>query len=50
VRRVSVVRGVTGLTEAAQEALLRWIFRPARANGQPVMVWVEIPVSFRLGE
>jgi protein TonB len=50
VRRVSVARGVTGLTEAAQEALLRWIFRPARANGQPVMVWVEIPVSFRLGE
>jgi protein TonB len=50
VRRVSVVRGVTGLTEAAQEALLRWTFRPARANGQPVMVWVEIPVSFRLGE
>lgn len=49
VRRVSVVRGVTGLTEAAQEALLRWTFRPARANGQPVMVWVEIPVSFRLG-
>jgi TonB family protein len=50
VRRVSVVRGVTGLTEAAQEALFRWIFRPARANRQPVMVWVEIPVSFRLGE
>ena len=49
VRRVSVIRGVTGLTEAAQEALRRWTFRPARANGRPVAVWVEIPVEFRLG-
>ncbi|HET9253145.1 MAG TPA: TonB family protein [Candidatus Eisenbacteria bacterium] len=48
VRRVSVVRGVEGLTEAAQEALRRWTFRPATTNGRPVAVWVEIPVEFRL--
>lgn len=49
VRRVSVVRGVEGLTEAAREALVRWTFRPASAVGRPVAVWVEIPVEFRLG-
>jgi protein TonB len=49
VRTVSVIRGVTGLTEEAREALLRWTFRPATAYGRPVAVWVEIPVQFRLG-
>jgi protein TonB len=49
VRRISVIREVTGLTEAAQEALRRWTFRPATANGRAVAVWVEIPVEFRLG-
>ena len=49
VRRMSVIRGVTGLNEAAQEALRRWTFRPATANGRPLAVWVEIPVEFRLG-
>jgi TonB family protein len=49
VRRVNVIRGVRGLSEAAQEALHRWTFRPAMANGRPVKVWVEIPVQFRLG-
>ena len=49
VRRMSVIRGVTGLNEAAQEALRRWTFRPATANGRPRAVWVEIPVEFRLG-
>ena len=50
VRRVSVARGVEGLNEAAGDALRRWMFRPARANGSPVAVWVEIPVEFRLGD
>jgi periplasmic protein TonB len=49
VRAVSVIRGVTGLTEEAREALRRWTFRPATAYGRPVAVWVEIPVQFRLG-
>lgn len=49
VRAISVIRGVTGLTEGAREALWRWTFRPATASGRPVAVWVEIPVQFRLG-
>ena len=50
VRRVAVVRGVEGLTEAAQDALRGWRFRPATNRGRPVAVWVEIPVEFRLGD
>jgi periplasmic protein TonB len=49
VKRVSVVRGIKGLTEAAQEALRLWTFRPASAHGRPLAVWVEVPVEFRLG-
>jgi protein TonB len=49
VRRIAVVRGVKGLTEAAQDALREWRFRPATDRGRPVAVWVEIPVEFRLG-
>jgi periplasmic protein TonB len=49
VKRVSVVRGIKGLTEAAQEALRLWTFRPASTNGRPLAVWVEVPVEFRLG-
>lgn len=50
VRRVAVVRGVEGLTEAAQDALRAWRFRPATNRGRPVAVWVDIPVTFRLGD
>jgi len=48
VRRVSVVRGVKGLSEPAQAAIARWLFKPATFGGKPVAVWVEIPVEFRL--
>jgi periplasmic protein TonB len=46
--QVRVVQPVMGWTEAAREALARWKFRPARARGNGVAVWVEIPVDFRL--
>ncbi|MGE5175675.1 MAG: energy transducer TonB [Hyphomicrobiales bacterium] len=48
VRRVVVKEGVTGLSEPARAAVARWVFRPAKANGHPVAVWVAIPVLFRL--
>lgn len=48
VRRVTVIRGIWGLTESAQEALYRWTFRPAHVNRQPVAVWIEVPFEFRL--
>jgi protein TonB len=49
-KKAVVVRGPTGLTEGLESALLRWRFRPALSNGRAVEVWVEIPISFRLGD
>ena len=43
---VIAVSGSNFLTGTAVEAVRRWRFRPALANGKPVEVWVEIPVLF----
>lgn len=48
VRRVVIVKDAEGLGGAAQETLLRWVFRPARVNGAAVATWVAVPVVFRL--
>jgi protein TonB len=48
VARVTVIRDVKGLTEAAREAIVRWRFHPALSGKNPVAVWVEIPIEFRL--
>ncbi len=48
VKRVRVIRDVTGLSGPAREAIARWIFRPAKVGGRPVTVWVEIPIEFKL--
>jgi protein TonB len=34
--------------QSATEAVQRWRFAPARRGGEPVAVWVLIPVEFRL--
>jgi protein TonB len=49
-KRAIIVRGPKGLTEGVESAVLRWRFRPGLANGRPVEVWVQIPISFRIGE
>ena len=46
VRKVEVVSGPRLLAESAQETLYRWRFRPARFQGRPVSVWLEVPVNF----
>lgn len=48
VRRVVIDKDENGLGGAAREALLTWVFRPARANGAAVATWVAVPVVFRL--
>lgn len=48
VKRVVVIRGVRGLDEDASKMVKGWMFRPALSNGNPVEVWVEVPVAFRL--
>jgi protein TonB len=40
------VRGARSFLQTTQEALYRWRFKPARMDGRPVAVWVEIPVRF----
>lgn len=46
VKNVKVIRGVTGLNDAAVEAIKRWVFKPALSNNKPVAVWVEVPINF----
>lgn len=46
VKNVKVAKGVTGLNEAAMDAVKRWVFKPALSNNKPVAVWVEVPVDF----
>ena len=48
VARVRVTSGIKILGDAAEKALYRWRFRPAKVNGRPVAVWVEIPINFTL--
>lgn len=47
-KSVILMRGTTGLTEAAVSAAWRWRFNAALSNKKPVEVWVEIPFAFRL--
>lgn len=46
VKNVKVMKGVTGLNEAAVEAIKKWVFKPALSNNKPVAVWVEVPMDF----
>ena len=39
---------VPALDGAALEAVRRWVWKPALANGHAVAVWVVIPVHFSL--
>lgn len=48
VPRTQLVRGVAGLDEAAEASVRQWRFKPARAKGEPVAVWVAVPVAFKL--
>ena len=45
--RVSRSLGM-GLDEKAIEAVRQWKFEPARKNGQPVAVQINVEVDFRL--
>jgi len=36
------------LDSAAEEAVRKWLFKPALTGGEPVAVWVGVPVKFTL--
>ena len=44
----SLMSGPGGLDEAAKDAVRQWEFTPAQSGGQPVAVWVRIPIEFQL--
>jgi len=48
VTRITVLRDITGLTQAARDAIVQWRFHPALSGRNPVAVWVEIPIEFKL--
>ena len=43
---VKVTRGVTGLNEAAVDAVKHWKFQPATVNGEPVVEAFDVSVEF----
>ena len=47
---VHAAKSIPLLDGAAMEAIQQWVFRPARADGQPVAVWVVITCKFSLHE
>jgi len=48
VRDTRVVKSIPMLDAVAVRAVRQWTFKPARAEGKPVAVWVGIPVKFSL--
>jgi protein TonB len=46
VMRMSVVRGIGQLTDAAVEAVKKWVFKPALRNSSPVAAWTKVTVHF----
>jgi protein TonB len=48
VLETKIMKSVPALDAAAVEAVKHWIFKPALADGQPVRVWVMLPISFHL--
>jgi TonB family protein len=43
-----IIKSIPALDLAAARAVWQWVFKPARAKGEPVAVWVAIPVKFTL--
>jgi TonB family protein len=48
VMETRIQRSVPMLDSAAADAVRQWIFKPALANGEPVAVWLVVPVRFSL--
>jgi periplasmic protein TonB len=48
VREVRVVQSIPALDEAAREAAMQAVFKPALWRNEPVAVWVSMPIRFSL--
>jgi len=47
-RKAELIKGDEVFNEAVLEAAMKFVFRPAIMNDQPVSVWVAIPFVFKL--
>lgn len=45
---IEVSSGFTLLDRAAEKAVRKWLFEPARKGAEKVTMWVRVPVSFKL--
>jgi protein TonB len=43
-----IVKSIPALDAAAEAAVRQWIFKPALSKGEPVAVWVAVPIKFSL--
>ena len=48
VHDAKVVKSIGPLDDAAIAAARQWVFKPALSKGQPVAVWVAVPMKFTL--
>lgn len=46
--RIAKSSGFDELDQAAEAVLYQWRFNPAYRDGQPVTIWVKVPVAFKL--
>jgi TonB family protein len=43
-----IAKSIPDLDKAALRAVIHWEFKPAKSGGQPIAVWVAVPVKFSL--
>lgn len=48
VKHVRLGQSIPLLDDAATAAVGQWLFKPARASGNPIAMWVVVPVKFAL--
>jgi len=46
VKDARITKSIPLLDQAAMDAVRQWVFKPALSKGQPVEVWVAVPVRF----
>ena len=50
VKKAVIMQGLEIFHEAATNAVLQWVFKPAIQQDRPIAVWMAIPISFKLLE
>lgn len=48
IKDTKIVKSIPELDDAAVVAVRQWIFKPAMSKGEPVAVWVAVPIKFSL--